>query len=190
MRYGVGYHSKTSQRYGDVNNKCYLTWCNMLKRCYSTEEKYKNYKELGITVCEEWLDFSVFEKWFDRNYYEIPGEEMQLDKDIINHGNTVYCPENCVFVPRIINALFIKSRNRRGNLPIGVYYNKRKKCYMSCCSVFGENVKSQHKDIESAFERYKEVKEDYIRTVAKTYLGKIPDRLYAAMMNYEVQITD
>lgn len=190
MRYGVGYHSKNSKRYGDTNDKCYLTWRNMLKRCYSTEAKYKNYRELGITVCDEWLDFSVFEKWFDRNYYEIPGEEMQLDKDIIHHGNTVYCPENCVFVPRSINAIFIKSQNRRGNLPIGVIYSERHKCYMSSCSVYGKNIRGRHKDIISAFERYKQIKEDYIKTVAKAYLGKIPDRLYAAMMNYEVRITD
>lgn len=190
MRYGVGYHSKASKRYGDTNDKCYLTWRNMLKRCYSTEAKYKNYRELGITVCDEWLDFSVFEKWFDRNYYEVQGEEMQLDKDILNHGNTMYSPENCIFVPRNINALFIKSQNRRGNLPIGVSYSERYKCYMSYCSVYGKNIHGRHKDIISAFERYKQIKEDYIKTVAKAYLGKIPDRLYAAMMNYEVRITD
>lgn len=190
MKYGVGYCSRKSKTYGDINNKCYLTWRNMLKRCYSSEPKYENYRLLGITVCDEWLDYSVFEKWFERNYYEIPGEEMQLDKDIINHGNMVYCPENCVFVPRIINMLFVKSKNRRGNLPIGVYYNVRNHCYMSSCSVYGKNVRSKHKDIESAFEKYKEVKEDYIHAVAKSYYGEIPDRLYNAMMMYEVKITD
>ena len=190
MVYGVGYCSRESKRYGNWKNKCYVTWKCMLKRCYSSESKYENYKTLGITVCDEWLDFSVFEKWFDRNYYEIDGEEMQLDKDILNHGNILYCPENCVFVPKAINMLFVKSKNRRGDLPIGVYYDKQNHCYVSCCSVFGKNVKAKHKDIESAFERYKEVKEDYIHNMAKVYIGKIPERLYNAMMAYKVKITD
>ncbi|MBR1931683.1 MAG: hypothetical protein IJ833_09490 [Lachnospiraceae bacterium] len=190
MKYGVGYHSKPSKRYGDTNDKCFLTWRNMLKRCYSLEDKYKNYRDLGITVCEEWHDFCVFEKWFDRNYYEVQNEEMQLDKDILNHGNTIYCPENCIFVPRNINALFIKSRNRRGDLPIGVSYSEKHRCYISCCSVYGKNIKGLHKDIISAFERYKSVKEDYIHTVAESYAGRIPHRLYVAMMTYEVKITD
>ena len=36
----------------------------------------------------------------------------------------------------------------------------------------------------------KQVKEDYIHAVAKSYYGEIPDRLYNAMMMYEVKITD
>ena len=190
MLYGVGYCSTPTEEYGKTENKCYLTWRNMLKRCYSNESKYENYRKLGIVVCDEWLDFVVFKKWFDRNYYEIPGEEMQLDKDIINHGNTIYSPENCVFVPKKINALFIKSKNHRGDLPIGVSYSKQRRCYMSCCSVYGKNINHYHKDITSAFEKYKEIKEEYVRIMAQTYADKIPNRLYNAMMMFEVLITD
>lgn len=39
---------------------------------------------------------------------------MALDKDILNKGNKVYCPENCIFVPRRINNLFTKSNRVRG----------------------------------------------------------------------------
>ena len=45
----------------------------------------KNY--LDVTVCEEWHNFQNFAKWFYENYYEISGEKMRLDKDILIKGN-------------------------------------------------------------------------------------------------------
>lgn len=145
MVYGIGYCSEKINRYSNTDDKSFLTWRNMLKRCYSSEKKYENYREQGIVVCEEWLDFSVFRKWYDRNYYEIPAEDMSLDKDIIHHGNRVYCPENCIFVPKLINQLFVSNKLKRGNLPIGVYYNKKKKCFISCCSINGKNHQKEHR---------------------------------------------
>ena len=37
-----------------------------------------------------------FEKndWINKNYYEVPGEQMCLDKDILCKGNKVYSREN------------------------------------------------------------------------------------------------
>lgn len=190
MVYGVGYCSVKNERYSNTAHKSYLTWRNMLKRCYSSEDKCKNYRELGVRVCEEWLDYSVFEKWFDRNYYEIPGEKMALDKDILTHGNLVYSPENCVFVPQRINQLFVRDKRRRGNLPIGVYYSKAKNVYVSSCSVNGNNVKSAHKTVADAFLAYKQIKEQHVKDFAAKYRGFIPEKLYNAMMMFEVLIND
>lgn len=190
MVYGVGYCSDKRKRYSNTEAKSYLTWRNMLKRCYSSEEKYKNYRELGVYVCEEWLDYSVFEKWFDRNYYEIPGEKMELDKDILTHGNLVYSPENCVFVPQRINQLFVRNKRYRGDLPIGVYYSSTKKAYISCCSVNGRNISSSHRTIAEAFLAYKRIKEQHIREYAVEYKKAIPSKLYNAMMMFEVLVDD
>lgn len=55
----------------------------------------------GCTVCDEWLYFSNFKKWFDENYIE----GFQLDKDIIIRGNKVYSPQTCCFVPKEINII-------------------------------------------------------------------------------------
>lgn len=184
MVYGKGYSDNQS----NVKDPCFVTWRNMLKRCYSNEKKYEEYKRQGVTVCDEWLNFNTFKSWYDRNYYEVGDEQMQLDKDILKHGNLIYCPEFCVFVPRNINTLFIRSKNRRNGLPIGV--SKRKYGYRSCCSVFGENIKSYHKDPISAFEEYKKVKENYVKSMANQYKDKIPENLYNAMMMFEVRIDD
>lgn len=188
MIYGVGYSSVNEDNYSDWRDKCYLTWRNMIKRCYSNEKKYENYRLHGTVVCDEWLDFSVFKKWFERNYYEIPGETMNLDKDILKRGNQVYCPEHCIFVPSIINHLFVKNDCIRGNLPIGVYYKNGK--FISTCSVYGKNVKSKHNTVEGAFSAYKKIKENYIKEVAEHYKGLIPERLYNAMIMYEVKEDD
>ena len=43
---------------------------------------------------------------------------------------------------------------------------------------------------EEAFRAYKQFKEDYIKQVADEYKDKIPQKLYDAMYNYKVDITD
>lgn len=189
MVYGVGYSSTQVGHYSNPTDKCFLAWRNMLKRCYSNEEKYKNYRDQGISVCDEWFDFDVFEKWFNRNYYEVNDEVMNLDKDILKHGNKVYCPEYCIFVPQTINSIFIRSANRRGDLPIGVHRDRKGK-YISSCSVYSKNIKSKHSDLISAFEKYKQVKESYIKEIAMKYRNVIPEQLYNAMMMFEVRISD
>lgn len=190
MVYGVGYSSTQAGHYSNPTDKCFLVWRNMLKRCYSNEEKYKNYRDQGISVCEEWHDFDVFEKWFNRNYYEVNDEVMNLDKDILKHGNKVYCPEHCIFVPQTINLIFVRSANRRGELPIGVHLESRTGKYVSSCSVYGRSVKSKHNDLMSAFVRYKQVKESHIKEMALRYRSVIPEQLYNAMMMFEVCFSD
>ena len=50
---------------------------------------------------------------------------MCLDKDILYKNNTIYSKDTCIFIPERINILFTKNNAKRGNYPIGVYFNKR-----------------------------------------------------------------
>ena len=169
----------------------------MMQRCYDTkhQEKHPTYKDCKVS--EEFHNFQDFGKWFDNNYYEIEGEKMCLDKDILVKHNKIYSPENCIFVPEKINTLFIKSNKARGDYPIGVCYHKQHEKFMAKCRVYNyeENKKKQihlgyYDTPQKAFEVYKQFKEQYIKEVADYYKEYIPQKLYDALYNYKVEITD
>ena len=173
----------------------YNCWKNMLRRCYSAKCQEKNPTYIGCSVCEDWLFYSNFKKWYDNNYYEIDNKTPNLDKDILVKGNKIYSPDTCVFVPSFINSLFTKSQKIRGELPIGVCYHKAIKKYQASLSVF-KNGKATTKYLgyfdtpDEAFKVYKQAKEEYIKEVADEYKDKIPAKLYEAMYSYEVSIDD
>lgn len=177
--------------------KCYDTRHSMLRRCYSEKEHKKYPTYINCKVCDEWLNFQNFAKWYYENYYEIEGQRTTLDKDIVHKGNKTYSPENCVFVPNNINALFVKNDKNRGEYPIGVNIYKRTNKYRAYCNVYDEKTKrykNKHlgyfNSVEQAFNVYKQFKENYIKQVADEYKGKIPKKLYDALYDYQVSIND
>jgi len=107
----------------------YRAWENMLMRCYSDkyQEKYPTYK--GCSVSEEWLTFSVFKCWMERQDFE----GNQLDKDLLFSGNKVYSEETCVFVTSMVNSFTIDRGNDRGECLIGVYWNKGAGKFRASC---------------------------------------------------------
>ena len=194
--YGVGI--KGLQPTVDENGEqldSYRCWADMLRRCYSIkyQEKKPTYKD--CSVCDDWLYYPNFKNWYDTNYYEINNKTSQLDKDVLIKGNKVYSAYTCVFVPNFINTLFTKRQNDRGELPIGVTYNKRDKKYVAQLSIFKDGRSTQKhlgsfNTANEAFEVYKQNKEDYIKEVADNYKDKIPAELYEAMYSYRVDIDD
>ena len=174
----------------------YNYWYAMLRRVYSEKqlELKPTYKQ--VEVCEEWLNYTNYKQWFDKNYYTIQGQQMELDKDILDKGNKIYCPEKCIFVPHNINILFVKSNKNRGDLPIGVYFKKKNNKYCSQCNATTKEGKRYNAYLglfntpEEAFYAYKQFKENYIKEVADEYKDRIPQKLYEAMYRYEVEITD
>lgn len=169
--------------------KSYNAWTSMLSRCYSKKYQGKEPAYNGCSVCDEWLLFSNFKKWFDNNYIE----GYALDKDIIVKGNKVYSPETCCFVPNKINLLLTSRRNHRGRCPVGVAYRTKLRKYYAQINKNGKREHIGYYDtIEEAFLAYKREKEEYIKEVAQSYFdkGEITERVYDALMNYKVEITD
>lgn len=197
--YGEGYIGEgdyTAWKNGK-HTRVYRTWCHMLERCYDEKYHEKESTYIGCETSKEWLNFQNFGEWDEDNYYEIEGERMHLDKDILFKSNKIYSPDTCIYVPETINKLFTKSDKKRGGNPIGVCYHKRNNNYVAGCSVYDfENKKKKRIHLgsyntpEEAFEVYKQFKEQYIKQVADYYKDKIPQKLYDTMYNYEVEITD
>lgn len=188
--YGIGCLGDT---YKDVHQiKSYKHWSKMLQRCYSPiyQEKQPTYK--NCTVDKQWHNFTTFNDWFNKNYYEVEDEDMQLDKDILIKGNKTYGENTCIFVPRRVNSLFTKRESKRNSLPIGVYFNNSVKKLSVCCGDgFGKNTNlGECNTPTEGFLMYKRYKESVIKLIADSYNGKIPMNLYSAMINYEVEITD
>ena len=107
----------------------YLVWENMLMRCYSTKFQERNPTYRGCSVSEEWLTFSAFKIWMEKQDWE----DNQLDKDLLFEGNKVYSTETCVFVTRVVNMFTIDRGNDRGEWPVGVNWHKGRNKFMSRC---------------------------------------------------------
>ena len=170
-------------------------WHNMLMRCYDPkyQEKYSTYK--GCKVEDYLLNFQHMGEWIENNYYEIPGEVMCLDKDILCKGNKVYSRETCIFVPERINLLFTKNNKARGKNPIGVDQLPSGNYQVRCWNGYGKPIYlGSYRTKEEAFNVYKQYKEDLIKETIDSYEGKILEphysRLKTAMYNYEVEIDD
>lgn len=190
--YGVGYLGEDFYKQKGIKNLIqYQTWRNMIKRCYCEKALNVNYTYRKVEVCEEWHNFSRFKTWYDENYYEVDGEIMCLDKDILVKNSNLYSPNTCMFVPSFINHRFPKCDKARGELPIGVRWIKADCIYGSACRDGNGNTwLGRFKNPIDAFNCYKEHKEKSLKETANSYKDKIPQKLYNALYSYSVEITD
>ena len=195
--FGMGYLGEGEYKMSEngKNNLWFKIWHHMLMRCYDPkyQEKYPTYK--GCKVEDYLLNFQHMGSWLEDNYYEVPGEKMCLDKDILCKGNKIYSRETCIFVPHRINTLFTKCDNARGKNPIGVSDLPSGNYQAYCNDGYGKQIKlGTYSTKEEAFQVYKQNKEKIIKETIDSYKGKIPEpyysRLKTAMYNYEVEIDD
>ena len=183
---GIGYCGSENV---DCQSESYIKWHDMMNRCYNEKFLERQPQYRGCTVCEEWLNYSNFKVWYDKN--RIAGMSSDIDKDILFKGNKVYSPETVAFVPHVINTLFLSKKADRGDFPIGVSYEKDKEKFRAYMSFMGKQIKLGTFDTaESAFARYKEYKEDFIKDMAEQFKDEIPYKVYDAMMNWVIEITD
>lgn len=190
--FGIGWlgEGEYVSRIGDSKKKTpqYRCWENMLARVYTEHRLTNRYEGRGVTVCEEWKDYQIFGKWFDENYRE----SFVLDKDILCHGNKIYSPEFCVFIPQELNKFFTTANKRRGKYPVGVCETARgsRKKYMARvdCSSFGGRVATYYSDsVNEAFEFYREHKEKLLHKLADKLLleDKITEVVHDKLMKWE-----
>ena len=163
------------------DKEAYKHWIAMLTRCY----KLYNYhldSHINCYVYESWLNFQDYCKWYYDNIYYIPGVKMQVDKDILIKGNTLYSPNTCVIVPNTINILFRKSHsNKTNDLPMGVYLDKgsKKNPYKVIFRYNGITKNLGHYDsIDKAKNIYANYKYKYYKELLYSYKDYIPKNTF------------
>ena len=189
---GVGIlGTKYSPTVNGVLTKEYMLWCSMLKRCYSDTCKKKQPTYEGCEVSDNFKSYEYFYEWCHKQI-GFGNEGWQLDKDLLTKGNKIYSESTCIFIPREINQILVKSTASRGKYLIGVCWDKTKKAFKA--SVNKNKGKQAYLGLFNteleAFKAYKQAKELYIKEVANKYKSQIDLRAYNALMNYEVNIND
>lgn len=82
-------------------------------------------------------------------------------------------------------------KKNRGDLPLGVYFEKDKEKYRACMNYHGIQIKlGTFDDSAAAFAVYKEYKEKFIKDIAEKYRGRIPDKVHQAMMKWKIEVDD
>ena len=189
---GVGIlGTKYPSREGDSNTKEYMLWVDMLRRCYSDIFKKKQQTYEGCEVSENFKSYEYFYEWCHKQI-GFSNQGWQLDKDLLIKGNKVYSESTCVFIPQEINKVLVKREALRGESLIGVCWCKTKKAFKA--QVSRSKGKSEHlgyfnTELE-AFKAYKEAKESFVKEQANEWKSQIDERVYNALMNYEVNIND
>lgn len=181
---GVGYLGDGiySSKEDGRTTYAYMTWVDMIKRCYDEKYQIKHKSYKNCTVCEEWHNFQNFAIWHEQNFYSVEEEKMNLDKDIILKGNKIYSPQTCLYVPMKINLFFV-NRNRNSSLPQGISF-RHGKYYANS----KEGRKTLHlgrfKSLDEALDTYKSYKKKKLIDLAESYNSKIPEHVYKALINY------
>lgn len=107
-------------KHGFHREKLYRVHVEMKSRCRNkNNENYKNYGGRGISVCDEWMEYTVFRKWcMDHGY------RQGLTVDRIDNDKG-YSPDNCRIADRFCqnqNQRVLNTRNTSGYK--GVSYHK------------------------------------------------------------------
>jgi hypothetical protein len=105
---GCKLHDKPYNYLGrDKNKRLYIIWKSMRLRCNNPKSNhYDRYGGRGITICDEWSDYSVFERWALENGYN---DKLTIDR-IDFDGN--YEPSNC---------RWITQKQQTNNTSVNVY---------------------------------------------------------------------
>lgn len=186
--YGVGINDLKGLCNTDgKDHKDYKLWCDMLRRCYAKESVNKSYKGV-VTVCDDWKTFSNFRR--DVESMECFGNAgFVLDKDLLIKYNTQYSKEACCFIPSEINTTLNSRKSYRSNMMVGVRIRNGK--FRAYCSFKNKmNYLGVYETEHEAFMAYKSFKETCIKSLAVEYKHIISEKVFNALMVYEVCCED
>lgn len=171
-----------------VKLKEYRLWYDMMRRCYGKNKESWCPSYIGCEVSDNFKSFKYFKAWCKKQK-GFGNKGWQLDKDILGVGAKVYSEDVCVFVPKVINTLFLLNKKRRGANPIGVYYLEKVNKYQVSVSRYGKPKRLGRFDSEyQAFTAYRQEKEEYAKELAEKYKESLDERVYIFLKDYKVDI--
>ena len=175
---------------GSKIRKEYDLWSSMLARCYSPKSHKTRETYIGCTVSENFKEYTYFYEWCNRQV-GFSENNFELDKDLLSGVSKYYSEDTCVFIPQEINTAIIKQNKKRGDFPSGVTYHKNTGNFVAQLSTpTGKKHVGAFNNVIDAFTAYKKAKEAYLVELAEKWKGKIDDRAYESLMNYEIHIDD
>lgn len=192
LSYGVGYNSYRRRKalglpyFKSGKGTPHKTWANMMRRNYGPEKP----AYVGCRVCRKWHDYQEFAAWYSVQPYAFEAD-AELDKDILDQLNSVYSPEHCSVVPKLINQIFRDTRSRRGILPIGVSVAPGGVGFVSVLSMFGKSVVlGKFHDITEAFRAYQSAHQAYCNQLADSYESRLDARVIKRLRTCSRHIRD
>lgn len=144
---------KTKHGFRKANNThpAYSAYRGIVDRCFNKNSPgYKWYGELGVTVCEEWVNNpQAFVQWSIENGWA-PG--LHIDKDILCEElgiyPHVYSPKTCQWVTPKVNVGFATNRDNYGDHP---------------------NIKLSHVDVAELLNAYHSGEQTVQKELARIY---------------------
>ena len=178
---GVGYIGvgKYKSKVGGDLTPAYFTWKNMVHRCYDEDHRYLNITYEECYMCNEWLNFQTFAKWYEDNFYDVGEGRMHIDKDILIKGNKLYSPETCIIVPQRINMIFMSKANK-WNLPSGISMSKTGKYITSYNGIHLGTIDT----LNDAIITHDTEKRKCIKEIVEEYGNKLPSTVSGALLSW------
>ena len=182
---GVGYLG--GKKYSRAEHEhIYRVWHHILLRCYSDKDpRNKAYND--CEVCEEWKNFQNFAQWYEDNYYTVPGQEMNVDKDLFRGETKIYSPETCCILPDSLNSMLVFKLRKKDKSSdfFGITLSTANQTYGAYYFDGEVRRKKMFKTEEEAFAWYAVHRAERIREKAKTMKQYMPTKIYDALMAFE-----
>jgi len=140
-------------KHGGWKNSSYNTWRAMIRRCANVNDKdYPKYGAVGITVCDEWLDYTKFVQDMGE-----PEGAQTLDR-IDPYGN--YSKANCRWASVTVQNRNVRVRKTSKSGHTGVHFRfgkwyaeitvNKKKFYSKACNTIDEAAVAR-KELEAKY---------------------------------------